>query len=135
MKTKMDFSIICILVAIGITAGILSGFVGVGGGIVIVPCLIYFLGMTQFQAQGTSLTLMLPPIGILAFMNYYKSGNVDVKYALVIAIAFIIGGYLGSKWALKLPEAKVKLIFGIIMLYTAIRMIISGYSQLNSPEV
>ena len=80
MKTKMDFSVILILVAIGITAGILSGFVGVGGGVVIVPCLIYFLGMTQFQAQGTSLTLMLPPIGILAFMNYYKAGNVDLKY-------------------------------------------------------
>ena len=135
MKTKMDFSVILILVAIGITAGILSGFVGVGGGVVIVPCLIYFLGMTQFQAQGTSLTLMLPPIGILAFMNYYKAGNVDLKYAFIIAVAFIIGGYFGSKWAMKLPEAKVKLIFGIIMLYAAIRMIISGYSQLNTPEV
>ncbi len=135
MKIKMDFSVILILVAIGLTAGILSGFVGVGGGIVIVPCLIYFLGLTQFQAQGTSLTLMLPPIGILAFMNYYKTGNVDIPFAMVIAIAFIIGAYLGSKWALKLPEAKVKLIFGLIMLYTSIRMIIKGYSQLNAPEI
>ncbi|HCY45956.1 MAG TPA: permease, partial [Flavobacteriales bacterium] len=59
--------------------------------------------MTQFQAQGTSLTLMLPPIGILAFMNYYKAGNVDLKYALIIAVAFVIGGYFGSKWAMKLP--------------------------------
>lgn len=135
MKTKMDFSVILILVAIGLTAGILSGFVGVGGGIVIVPCLIYFLGLTQFQAQGTSLALMLPPIGILAFMNYYKAGNVDVPYAIVISIAFIIGGYLGSKWALKLPEAKVKLIFGIIMLYAATRMIYKGYTQLNNPDL
>jgi uncharacterized membrane protein YfcA len=114
---------ILILVAIGILAGILSGFVGVGGGMIIVPALIYFLGLTQFQAQGTSLAIMLPPIGILAFYNYHKTGNVEISYALVIALTFIIGGYIGSKLALRLPEQKVKLIFGIIMLYASIRMI------------
>lgn len=131
----MSFGTVLILIAIGITAGILSGFVGVGGGMVIVPCLIYFLGLTQFQAQGTSLALMLPPIGILAFMNYYKTGNVNIAYAAIIGITFIVGAYFGSKWALKLSEAKVKMIFGIIMLYAAIRMIFKAYTQLNSAEV
>lgn len=121
----MDLNLgsILILVAIGIFAGMLSGFVGVGGGMVIVPALIYFLGLTQFQAQGTSLAIMLPPIGILAVMNYYRTDNVNFTYAAIIAATFIIGGYLGSKLALKLPENKVKLIFGLIMLYAAIRMI------------
>ncbi len=131
----MSLGTIFILIAIGITAGILSDFVGVGGGMVIVPCLIYFLGLTQFQAQGTSLALMLPPIGILAFLNYSKTGNVNMAYALVIGITFIVGAYFGSKWALKLSEAKVKLIFGIVMLYASIRMIIKAFTQLNSPEI
>ncbi|MCB0760806.1 MAG: sulfite exporter TauE/SafE family protein [Flavobacteriales bacterium] len=119
----MEPGTLIILIIIGILAGILSGFVGVGGGMIIVPALIYFMGFTQFQAQGTSLAMMLPPIGILAVMNYHKSGNVNITYALIIAVTFIIGGFFGSKLALKLPENKVKLIFGLIMLYAAIRMI------------
>lgn len=131
----MSLGTIFILIAIGITAGILSGFVGVGGGMVIVPCLIYFLGLTQFQAQGTSLALMLPPIGILAFLNYYKTGNVNITYAAIIGATFIVGAYFGSKWALKLSEAKVKLIFGVVMFYASLRMIYKAYIQLNSPEI
>ncbi len=131
----MSLGTIFILIAIGITAGILSGFVGVGGGMVIVPCLIYFLGLTQFQAQGTSLALMLPPIGILAFLNYYKTGNVNIAYAAIIGVTFIVGAYFGSKWALKLSEAKVKLIFGVVMFYASVRMIYKAYVQLNSPEI
>ena len=119
----MDVGTILILVAIGLLAGILSGFVGVGGGMIIVPGLIYFLGLTQFQAQGTSLAMMLPPIGILAVMNYWKTGNVNITYAMIIAVTFIVGGFVGSKLALKLPESKVKLVFGLIMLYASIRMI------------
>jgi len=100
--------------------------VGIGGGIIIVPALVYVLGLTQFEAQGTSLLLMLPPIGILAAMNYYQAGSVNWRYALVIAIAFIAGGYFGSKLSLKLDELLVKLIFGIIMLLVALKMIVSG---------
>lgn len=107
-------------------AGVLSGFIGVGGGLIIVPALIYFLGLTQFQAQGTSLALMLPPIGILAFMNYYKSGNVNITYAVIIAVTFILGGYIGSKLALRMSPVKVKFIFSILMLYVAIRMLWSS---------
>ena len=122
----MEISTLVILVAIGLAAGAVSGFVGIGGGIIIVPALVYVLGLTQFEAQGTSLLLMLPPIGILAAMNYYQAGSINWRYALVIAIAFIAGGYFGSKFSLKLDELLVKLIFGIIMLLVALRMIVSG---------
>ncbi len=126
----MDFSHILILVGIGLAAGILSGFVGIGGGVVIVPALIYFLGLTQFQAQGTSLAIMLPPVGIMAFYNYYKVGHVNITYAVVIAITFIIGGYLGSKFALRLNPNVVRFIFGILMLYVAFRMIYTSSTKL-----
>lgn len=122
----MDYSQLLILIGIGIAAGMLSGFIGIGGGVVIVPALIYFMGLTQFQAQGTSLAVMLPPAGIMAFMNYYKADQVNVKYAVVVALTFIIGGYFGSKIALRLNENAVKLIFGVLMFYVSIRMVWSA---------
>ena len=120
----MSVTTLLILIVIGILAGILSGLVGVGGGIIIVPALIYFLGLSQHTAQGTSLALMLPPIGILAVMNYHKAGAVDIKYALIIAAAFIVGGYFGSKISIVyLSEAVMKKVFGIVMLIAAIKMV------------
>jgi uncharacterized membrane protein YfcA len=120
----MSFTTLLILVIIGLLAGILSGMIGVGGGIIIVPALVYFLGLSQHSAQGTSLALMLPPIGILAAMNYYKAGNLNIKYALIIATAFIIGGYFGSKVSLVyLSESMMKKVFGMIMLVAAIKLI------------
>jgi uncharacterized protein len=124
----MEISTLIILIIIGLVAGALSGFVGVGGGIIIVPALVYLLGLSQFEAQGTSLLLMLPPIGILAVMNYYQSGAVNWKYASVIALTFVVGGYFGSKITLKLDETLVKLVFGVLMLLVAIKMIISGFA-------
>ena len=121
----MSLYTIVVLALIGITAGVLSGFIGIGGGVVIVPALIYFLSMSQHEAQGTSIALMLPPIGILAAMNYYKAGQLNIKYALVVAATFIIGGYIGSKISLQLPAETVKRIFGFIMLFVALKMIIS----------
>lgn len=121
----MQTDTILILIAIGITAGILSGFVGIGGGLLIVPALVFFLGMSQFEAQGTSLAMMLPPIGILAVMNYAKSGNLNWKYALILAIVFIIGGYIGSKLSLSLSPHIVKKIFGFLMLIAAFKLIFS----------
>ena len=123
----LDFQTLIILVLIGITAGILSGFIGIGGGIIIVPGLIYLLGFTQIQAQGTSLALMLPPIGILAFMHYYKAGNVDLKVASVVAVTFVVGGFFGAKLAHKLDQNIVKIIFGAIMLLISIKLIVSGF--------
>lgn len=123
----MDFQTVIYLVLIGITAGVLSGFIGIGGGIIIVPGLIYLIGLTQLQAQGTSLALMLPPIGILAFMHYYKEGNVDLKLAGIVAATFIVGGYFGAKLAHKVDENLVKIIFGFIMLIIAIKLIYNGF--------
>ena len=123
----MTIQTILLLIAIGITAGVMSGFVGIGGGVVMVPAMVYLLGMNQHMAQGTSLLLMLPPIGILAVMNYYKADQVNWTYGLIIALAFVVGGYFGSKLALRLSPGMVKLIFGVLMLYISIKMIYSGY--------
>jgi len=119
----MSVSTFIILIIIGLLAGILSGLVGIGGGILMIPLLIIFLGLTQHQAQGTALFAMLPPIGILAAINYYKEGLVKWEYAIVIAFTFVIGGYLGSKLSFSLPPQTVKRIFGIIMLLGAIKLI------------
>lgn len=116
-----------ILVFIGLLAGLLAGFVGIGGGIVIVPGLIYLAGLTPLMAQGTSLALMLPPIGILAFMEYYKAGNINVTYAIIIATTFVVGGYFGGKLAQKVDENLVKFIFGIVMLIVSVKMILGGW--------
>ena len=121
----MSVSTFIILIIIGLLAGILSGLVGVGGGILMIPLLIIFLGLTQHQAQGTALFAMLPPIGILAAINYYKQGFVKWEYAIVIAFTFVIGGYLGSKLSLSLPPQMVRRIFGVIMLLGAIKLISS----------
>jgi len=121
----MSLSTFIILIIIGLLAGILSGLVGVGGGILMIPLLIIFLGLTQHEAQGTALFAMLPPIGILAAINYYKEGFVKWEYAIVIAFTFVIGGYLGSKLSLSLPPQMVRRIFGVIMLLGAIKLISS----------
>ena len=93
-------STILILLVIGLLAGVLSGMVGVGGGIIIVPALVYFIGMSQHQGQGTSLAVLLLPVGIFAVYNYYKAGYVDVRSTLIIAATFLIGGFIGSKIAI-----------------------------------
>ena len=121
----MGISSVFILIIIGFLAGLLSGFLGVGGGILIIPLLIMFLGFTQHQAQGTALFAMLPPIGILAALNYYKEGFVKYEYALVIALAFVLGGYFGSKLAISLPEQIVRRVFGLVMLIGAIKLLVS----------
>ena len=121
----MDVTTCIILIVIGLLAGILSGLVGVGGGLLMIPLLIIFLGLTQHEAQGTALFAMLPPIGILAAMNYYKAGFVKWEYAAVIALTFVVGGYFGSKLSISLPEQTVRRVFGVIMLIGAIKLIFS----------
>jgi uncharacterized membrane protein YfcA len=119
----MSFNDIIILALIGLSAGIVSGLLGVGGAIIIVPALVFFFGLTQHQAQGTSLGILLLPIGFLAFWNYYKQGYVNFKIAVVVALAFFIGGYLGSVLAVRLPERTLKIAFGILIVFLGIRMI------------
>jgi uncharacterized membrane protein YfcA len=122
---KMDISIsqFIVLIVVGILAGALSGFVGVGGGIIIVPAMIYFLHMSQKDAQGVSLAVLLMPVGVLGAMNYYREGHLHFGYALIIAIGFIAGSYFGSKYALKLPTHIVKFVFGLLLLFIAAQML------------
>src|SRR5262245_10745755 len=103
-QRKMTVQMVLLLLLIGLAAGMLSGLVGVGGGIIVVPALVFALGFSQQQAQGTSLGLLLLPIGIFAVLNYYKEGYIDIKVVLIMSVAFILGAYLGSKFALSLPE-------------------------------
>ncbi|MFC2115202.1 TSUP family transporter [Bacteroidota bacterium] len=119
----MSIYTILILALIGLLAGIVSGSLGVGGGIIIVPALVFFLGFTQHQAQGISLGMMIAPIGLLAFLNYYKEGHTNIKYSLLLLAAFFIGSYVGSKMAVQLPAATLKKIFGGLMLVAGVRMI------------
>ncbi len=121
----MNLTTIIILVIIGLMAGVFGGMFGVGGAIIMIPALVYFLGVDQHTAQGTSVAIMLPPIGLFAAYNYYKAGEVNIWYAIIIAMAFMIGGYFGSILALKIPENLMKKIFGILLILVALRMIFS----------
>ena len=116
-------NIVIILLCVGLIAGILSGMVGIGGGIVIVPALVYFMKMDQHTAQGTTLTMFLIPIGILGFYNYYKAGYVDIKTSLIIASTFVLGSFIGSKISIGLDQNTVKRVFGVIILIISIKMI------------
>ncbi len=117
----MTTSTILILLTLGLAAGLLSSLVGIGGGVLIVPVLVISLAMSQKMAQGTSLAMLLPPIGILAVINYYKAGYVDVKVAGILCVAFIAGSFLGSLAAINLPEAIIKRIFGIFLMVLAVK--------------
>ncbi len=121
----MSTSILLILIGIGIITGIMAGLLGIGGAIIMIPALVYFLGFSQQMAQGTSLAVMLPPIGIIAAFNYYKAGQVNFKFALIVAVAFIVGSYFGSKIALNLPQPLLKKIFGVLLLLVAAKMLFS----------
>jgi uncharacterized membrane protein YfcA len=113
---------IIILLLIGMAAGLMSGLLGVGGGIIIIPSLVMILSFSQIKAQGTSLGLLLPPIGLFAVINYYKAGNVDIKAAGIMCLTFIAGSYISSKYAVQLPETVLKKTFAVFLLFYAIKL-------------
>ena len=122
----MTVTTIITLVFIGLIAGVLSGLVGVGGGIIMVPLFVLVLGLTQHNAQGLSLAVMLPPVTFLAVYNYHTAGNggnIDWRIALTVSILFVIGGFLGSKLALQIDQRILKKVFGVFMLLVAIKLI------------
>jgi len=119
LEMELTTSTIIGLLAVGLIAGALSSMVGIGGGTIIVPALVFLLAFSQKMAQGTSLAIMLPPIGILAVVNYYKAGYVDFRVAALLCVTFLIGSYFGSKFAINLPDSVIKKIFGVFLLVLA----------------
>jgi uncharacterized membrane protein YfcA len=127
IQTKFNtMESIIYLILIGLAAGFLGGMVGIGGGVIIVPALVLLFGLSQHNAQGISLAMMLFPVGLFGVLNYYKKGYVDFKYAGLIAVGFLIGSYLGSKFSLTLPQELVKKIFAVVMILLALKMLFSG---------
>ena len=108
----------------GAVVGIVAGIVGIGGGLIVIPMLRYFWGYSQHAAQGTSLGMLLPPIGIFATYVYWKAGHVNIPVALLLATGFLIGGYFGGLVAVKLPGLILQRIFGALFLVVALRMLV-----------
>ncbi len=121
--TGMDL----VLIAIGITAGALSGLVGVGGGIIIVPSLVLLAGFSQKHAQGTTLAMLCMPVALLAALTYYRAGYVNLKAALWIGAGFLIGAFVGSHYAIKMPEHTVTRVFGGVLLVVAAKLLVLGH--------
>jgi len=119
----MSINEIILLVIIGFIAGIVGGSLGLGGGIIIVPALVFILGFTQHHAQGTSLAVLLFPVGILGVINYSKSGYVNFKFAAILIVAFVLGSYIGSEISVHLPDKILKKVFAIFLLLISIKML------------
>jgi len=109
---------------LGLAAGVLSGFVGIGGGVLIVPALVFIFGFSQHQAQGTTLALLVPPIGILAAWTYYKQGFVDIRVAAIIVAGFIVGSWVGARYATELSNEVLGRVFGAVLMIIGLKMLI-----------
>jgi len=110
---------------LGLITGTLSGLFGIGGAIIIIPALVLLFGLTQHMAQGTTLALMVPPIGLLAAWTYYNNHYVDLKIAIFICLGFFFGGLIGAKLAIQIPELMLRRLFGFFLLLVALRMILT----------
>lgn len=122
-----DYDIMKILayLSLGLAAGVLSGLMGLGGGVIIIPVLVLFFGFSQHTAQGTTLALMVPPIGLLAAWIYYKAGFVQLKAAALICLGFFVGGLIGAKFVTAIPEPILRKIFGTLLLLASLKMILT----------
>ncbi|MBS1759998.1 MAG: sulfite exporter TauE/SafE family protein [Bacteroidetes bacterium] len=114
------------LLILGLAAGYFSGLVGIGGGIIVVPALVFIFGFSQYAAQGTTLALLIPPIGLLAVWKYYQSGQVDIKTAAIIAVGFVIGSYFGSATAVGISQDTLKKIFAVALVLIGIKTYLSA---------
>jgi len=112
-------------VILELTAGALSGLFGIGGGIIIVPALVLLFGLSQHAAQGTTLALMVPPIGILAAWTYLRNGDLNLTAAIFIGLGFVVGGYLGAKLAERIPDLALERSFGVVLIVIGVKMIAS----------
>ncbi len=121
----MSVANLLILIVIGILSGLLAGMFGIGGAIIVIPALVFILGLSQHEAQGTSLAFMLPPVGILATWNYWKAGQVNWKIALVLSLTFVVGAYLGSHFSINISDRTLRRLFGVLMIIIALKLIFS----------
>lgn len=128
----MDASSLFQLIAVGSTAGIVSGMFGIGGGILIVPALVFWLGYSQHRATGTSLAILLPPIGLAGVLEYNRAGNVDWKAAAVIAATMFAGSYVGAKISSRLPEAQLRLGFGIFVTAVGLYVVVTALRAMRA---
>ncbi|RKY24842.1 MAG: sulfite exporter TauE/SafE family protein [Planctomycetota bacterium] len=110
---------------LGLAAGVFSGLIGIGGATIIIPVLVLLFGLSQHTAQGTTLALMVPPIGLLAAWTYYKQGFVDLKIAAIICLGFFVGGLVGAKFAIAVPDQLLRRIFGVVLLLASVKMILA----------
>ena len=110
---------------LGLITGIFSGLIGIGGAIIIIPVLVLLFGLSQHTAQGTTLALMVPPIGLLAAWTYYKDGFVDLKIAGLICLGFFVGGLVGARYATQIPEQVLRKMFGAVLLIASLKMILT----------
>jgi uncharacterized membrane protein YfcA len=115
---------ITLYLLLGLIAGIFSGLIGIGGATIIIPVLVLLFGLSQHTAQGTTLALMVPPIGLLAAWTYYRAGYVDLKIAALICVGFFVGGLIGARIATEIPEQLLRRIFGVVLFLMSLRMIL-----------
>ena len=130
----LTISVVIILLLIGVFSGALSGLVGVGGGIIIVPCLVFFLAFPQKLAQGTSLGILLLPAGILGVIQYYKQGHIDFTVVGIVTIGFLLGNFVGSKFALSLSDNMLKKIFAVILILVAAKILFFDKEQTKEKQ-
>jgi uncharacterized membrane protein YfcA len=121
----MSFLAILGGIALGVVIGVISGTIGIGGGALLIPALVYFYGMSQIRAQGTSLATLLLPIGFFAFWSYYKAGHADLKLAMLLSVGFALGGWLGGNWAQHLSETVLRRGFAVLLLVLAAKLAFS----------
>lgn len=121
----MSVANLIVLIIVGILSGLLSGMFGVGGAIIVIPALVFILGLSQHEAQGTSLAFMLPPVGILATWNYWKEGHVNWKIALILSLTFIVGAYVGSLFSVNISDRMLRRIFAVLLVFIAVKMFFS----------
>jgi uncharacterized membrane protein YfcA len=112
-----------VLLLIGVISGIMSGFFGIGGGVIIVPALVYLIGFTQHKATGTSLAILLPPVGLAAVIEYYRSGNVDLRVAFIVAVGLLAGAWVGAHFANKISGPSLRLAFGIFVVLVGLYIV------------
>ena len=119
----MSQIILCLL--LGLATGVFSGLVGLGGGVILIPALIFLFGLSQHQAQGTTLALMVPPIGLLAAWTYYRAGYVDLRIAAFVCVGFFVGGLFGAKLATAMSNAALQKVFAVALLLIALKMLLT----------